>query len=114
MKGYYKRKSTERRLLHATVFKCDHPLYSACTLFKIGDFGLGVVQKRFNDTYKCCWFDTIDPWLANDIYDEPSFMEVFGKLSGPKENGFYPVIEVRKLMYKLGMKPMKIQYWESI
>lgn len=40
-------------------------------------------------------------------------MEVFNKHCGILENGMYPVMNVRILMYELGMKPMKKEFWEK-
>lgn len=114
MKGYHKRKSESNTLEHARQYRADHPLYDYCTLYKHGSFGLAVVQRLFNDSMKVTWWGPVEPWLANDIFNEPSFMDVFMKLSGPAdEKGIYPTIEVRKLMHKLGMKPLKLPYWEK-
>lgn len=114
MKGYYERKSNSKRALYSVEYQCDHPLYSTCTLFTKGKFGLAVIQKRFNQNLKATWWDAIDPWLANDIFEMPTFDQVFSKRCGVCEEGLYPVIEVRKLMYELGMKPMRREYWEHI
>lgn len=113
MKGYYKRRSTSKHYIYATYYSCNHPLFNRCTLYKLGDLGLGVVQQRFNDTMKMTWWGPIDPWLANDIYEEPKFIETFYRLSGYVTNGLYPTIEVRKLMHALGMKPMRKDYFEK-
>lgn len=113
MKGYYVPISTAHRARHSTTFRCNHPLFSHATLFKIGSFGLLVIQKRFNSDLKVMFWGPIDPWLANDIFEEHGFLDVFDRLSGPEEDGLYPFIEVRKLMYELKMKPMKKRFWEN-
>lgn len=112
MKGYYKRKTDSNRLQHAVVYKCNHPLYSTCTLFKSGEMGLAVVQKRFNPDLKVSWWDVIDPWIANDMYEEKGFYVYFSKHAGFPVNGLYPTVDVRKMMYALNMKPLKKKYWE--
>lgn len=113
MKGYYIPLSTSTRQRHSITYRCEHPLFSQATLFKSDIFGLLVIQKRFNSNLKAMFFGPIDPWLANDIFEEPKFVEVFNRLSGACEDAMYPFIEVRKLMYKLGMKPMKKEFWEK-
>lgn len=119
MKGYYKggyftlAATGASRQLHSTTFKCDHPLFSNATLYKKGEFGLLVIQKYYNEKFKVMFWGPVEPWLANDIYCAHGFDDAFNKLSGIKENGLYPIIEVRKLMYMLGMKPMKKEIWEK-
>lgn len=113
MKGYYTPLSTTTVQRHSRTVNVEHPLFSSATLFRKGEFGLLVIQKRFNNKLKVSFWGPIDPWLSNDIFEENGFDVVFNKLSGVKEDGLYPIIEVRKLMYELGMKPMKKEIWEK-
>lgn len=99
-------------MLHSINRPSSNPLFSYYTVYEIGGFGLGVIQRRFNSKLKLSWWGPVDPWLANDIFENENFMEVFGKLSGPNDTD-YPFIEVRKLMYMLGMKPLKKELWEK-
>lgn len=34
--------------MYGERYICNHPVYDRCTLFKIGDRGLAVIQQRFN------------------------------------------------------------------
>lgn len=113
MKGFYTPLSTSTIQRHSKTFKCNHPLFDYATLYKSDIFGLLVIQKRFNKNLKAMFWGPIDPWLSNDIFEEHGFNDVFNKLSGVEEDGMYPIIEVRKLMYELGMKPMKKEIWEK-
>lgn len=113
MKGYYNTKTKYPRSKYAKTYNCKHPLYQTCTLFMNGDLGLAVVQKRFNESQRIFWWGAIDPWIADDMYISELFNTVFSRLARPAdENGFYPTVTVRKLMYALGMKPLKKAYWE--
>ncbi len=115
MKGYHKRVSKADKLCGAIVYKCNHPIYNKCTLFKSDEFegyGLAVIQQRFNEDEKVTWWGPIDPWLTGDISKSDMFPEYFARRASTPENGIYPTIEVRRLMYALGMKPLKKWYWE--
>lgn len=113
MKGTYKRSSDSRRAEHSDIFISSHPLFEKCTLYRSGDLGLGVIQQRFNEKLKLSWWGPIDPWLSNDIYEAKGFAEYFLKNAREAENGNYPIVEVRKLMYALHMKPMVKELWET-
>lgn len=114
MKGYYVAKSKPVRSKHARIYKCDHPLYSRCTLYFNGEMGLAVIQMRFSPKEKVAWWGPVDPWLIEDIYENEGFSELFMKEADTSdENGLYPTIKVRKLMHALGMKPMKKSDWEK-
>lgn len=90
------------------VYLCDHPLYSRCTLFKEGEVGLAVVQLSFNHWLKNLFWEPIHPYLASDIFKNENFKTVFDSLSGqPDENGIYPTVNVRSLMWALRMPPLE-------
>ena len=113
MKGNYVRKSTAKYQKYSKVYSCNHPLYNKCTLYSWGEFGLAVVQQRYNEHEKISWWGPIDPWLSNDIHAEPKFREYFNTHADLPKDGIYPTVEVRKLMYALDMKPMKKEIWET-
>lgn len=113
MKGYYEPINRIGKLKHAIIYECNHPLYARCTLYLKGEIGLAVVQKRFSDRSKVFWWGPVDPWLAEDIFKSDGFVEYFNKEANAADNNLYPTVEVRKLMYALGMKPMKKAYWEK-
>ena len=114
MKGYYQVKSQDRRPKYSKTVKCNHPLFSAYTVFTKGTIGLGVIQQRFNQNFRYSWWGPIDIGLANDIFESEYFSGAFNRYAKePDENGLYPTIEVRKLMYALKMKPLKKEAWET-
>ena len=34
--------------VYGESYICDHPVYSKCTLYKIGNKGLAVIQQRYS------------------------------------------------------------------
>lgn len=113
MKGYYEPSSKSVKLKNCRIHTCDHPMYNRCTVYLEGDVGLAVIQMRFSSKSKVWWWGPVDPWLAEDIFKTDGFAEYFNKHAGFCEDGLYPTVEVRKLMYAIGMKPMKKAYWEK-
>lgn len=95
-------------------YRCDHPFYNSCTLFKIEGRGLAVIQERFNEKTKARWWSAVDPWLASDIYFASGFPDFFDKNAAPAdENGLFPTVKVRKIMWELRLKPLKKEPWED-
>ena len=95
------------------IYICNHPLYSRCTLFKSGEIGLAIVQEHYNKNTKARWWGPIESWLSYDIYVSTGFMDFFSKHAGVRdENGLYPTVPVRKIMWALRMKPLKKEFWE--
>ena len=112
MKYYYEK--PKKWIGAGELYLCDHPMYNRCTLFQNGSKGLAVIQERYNEKTKTRWWSSIDPWLAGDIFLSENFDTVFKELSAEAdENGIYPTIQVRKLMWKLRMKPLKKEIWED-
>lgn len=98
---------------YGDTYICNHPVYNRCTLFKINDRGLAVIQQRFNRITKQTWWGEIDPWLTNVIYLHPKFKEFFDERSGPCTDGLYPTVTIRQLMWGLKMKPIQRERWET-
>lgn len=95
------------------IYYCNAPLYNSCTLFKIDDIGLAVVQEHYNLERKTRWWGPIAPWIAGDIWKNVEFKKYLKENGGkPDENGIYPTIQLRKLMWKLRMKPLQKEFWE--
>lgn len=92
---------------------CDHPVYSRCTLFQIGDKGLSVIQQQYDSDTKKTWWDEIDPWLTDVLYLHPNFKEYFDKRSGECVDGLYPTVTIRQIMWALKLKPMPKERWET-
>ena len=45
---YHYQKPDIYRSMYGETYICNHPVYNKCTLFRIGDNGLAVIQQRFN------------------------------------------------------------------
>ena len=84
--------------------KMNHPIYQYGTLFEQDGKGMIFVQKRFRK--KCCYWDAIDPWLANDIYFPSYFAEKSREIN-------FPIVSVRTVMWALRMKPLPKEFWEE-
>lgn len=87
-------------------YSCEHPVYSTCTLFKMDGKGLAIIQQRFDPITKKTWWGDVDPWLTDDLYLHPKFKEFFDARSGICEDGLYPTITIRQIMWALKMKPL--------
>lgn len=99
---------------HGHVYRCDHVLYSSCTLYLGRNRGLALIQQRYNYATKTSTWTELDPWLQDPIFEHPKFKEFFNDNAGPKDaKGLYPTIPVRKVMWALKMKPIKKEPWES-
>jgi hypothetical protein len=100
--------------MYGKLYICDHPVYSRCTLFMIGQKGLAVIQQRYNPDTKMTWWGEIDSWLTDSLYLHPNFKEYFDKRSGEKgEDGLYPTVTVRQIMWALKIKPIPRERWET-
>lgn len=98
---------------YGETYICDHPIYNKCTLYKIGNIGLAVIQQRFDSKTKQTWWSDIDPWLIDDIYLHPRFLDFFKNKAGKCKDGLYPTVTVRQIMWALKMKPIKREKWET-
>lgn len=111
---YFYSKPTIYFSTYGCIYKCDHPVYSRCTLFKVKDIGLAVIQQRYDSLTKCTWWTEIDPWLNDDLYMNPNFPLYFDKHSGTCKNGLFPTVTIRQIMWGLKMKPLKREPWETV
>lgn len=98
---------------YGETYTCDHPVYNTCTLFKIGNRGLAVIQQRFNQETKSTYWSSIDPWLTDELYLHPKFLEYFEERADKPINNLYPTVSVRQIMWGLRMKPMTRERWET-
>lgn len=96
------------------VYTCNHPLYDKCTLYKIGNKGLAVVQQRFDANSKSTYWTEIDSWLNDILYLRPGFIIFFNKYAGEPNGGLYPTVTVRQIMWQLRLKPIKRERWETV
>ena len=98
--------------MYGSVYECDHPVYDKCTLFKIGEKGLAVIQQRRDDDKKT-WWSEIDPWLTDPLYLHPKFKVYFDDRADVCRDGLYPTVTVRQIMWALKMKPIARDRWET-
>ena len=98
---------------YGSTYHCDHPVYDSCTLFKIGDKGLAVIQQRYCEQTKRTWWAEIDPWLTDYIYLHTNFIEFFNNRSDICKDGLYPTVSIRQIMWALKIKPIPRKRWET-
>lgn len=113
MRYHYERPSVYYSM-YGSTYTCDHPVYSKCTLFLIGNKGLAIIQQRFNERTKQTWWGEIDPWLNDPIYLHPGFKEFFDKRADTVQNGLYPTVSIRQIMWALKLKPLPRERWETV
>ncbi len=99
--------------MYGKTYTCDHPVYDKCTLYRVGNKGLAVIQQRFDDDLKSTYWTEIDPWMIDVLYTPPKFKEYFDERSGECTDGLYPTVTIRQMMWALKMKPMKRERWET-
>ena len=100
--------------MYGRLYICNHPVYTRCTLFKIENKGLAVIQQRFDPINKSTWWTEIDPWLTDDLYLNPRFKQFFDTRAKEEANGLYPTVTIRQIMWALKMKPIKRERWETV
>ena len=99
--------------MYGTTYKCNHPVYSRCTLFEIGDKGLAIIQQRYDEENKTTWWTEIDPWLTDTLYLHPKFKAFFDERAGECVDGLYPTATVRQIMWALKLKRLPRSRWET-
>lgn len=110
---YHYKKPAVYASMYGTTYKCNHPVYDRCTLFKMDNKGLAVIQQKHNSITKVTWWDEIDPWLTDPLYLHPKFIEYFAERASEAEEGLYPTVTVRQIMWALKMKPIPRERWET-
>ena len=99
--------------MYGSTYLCNHEIYTKCTLYKVGDRGLAVIQQRYDSDTKRTWWSEIDAWLTDDLYLHPKFAEYFDKRAETATDGCYPTVTVRQIMWALKMKPLPKKRWET-
>lgn len=99
--------------MYGEIYECDHPVYDRCTLYRMDDKGLAVIQQRYNHKTKTTWWSEIDSWLTDSIYLHSRFIEFFEGRAGKIQNGLYPTVTIRQMMWALKMKPIPRERWET-
>lgn len=100
--------------VYGEKYECNHPVYDVCTLFKIENKGLAVIQQKFDEKTKSTWWGEVDPWITDQLYLHPKFREYFEKRAGECTDGLYTTVTVRQIMWALKMKPIKRERWETV
>lgn len=113
MRYHHERKSIVSSM-YGEIYICDHPVYDRCTLYRMGDRGLAIIQQRYNADTKETWWGEIDAWLTDDIYLQNGFKGYFDKRAGACKDGIFPTVTVRQIMWALKMKPLKKEQWETV
>ena len=98
---YHHEKPTKYSSLYGTAYRCDHPVYDTCTLFKIGKRGLAVIQQHYDSDTKHTYWSEIDPWLTDLLYLHPKFKEFFDSRAGECIDDFYSTVTIRQIMWAL-------------
>lgn len=99
--------------MYGSTYACNHPVYDKCTLFKIENKGLAVIQQRFDESTKTTWWGEIDPWLTDSLYLNPKFKDFFNDRAGECTDGLYPTVTIRQIMWGLKLKPIQRKRWET-
>ena len=110
---YHYEKPTIYLSMCGQTYICDHPVYNACTLFRIGNKGLAIIQQRYDAETKSTRWTEIDPWLTDDLYLHPRFKEYFDERAGECIEDLYPTVTIRQIMWALKMKPIPRERWET-
>ena len=111
---YHYKKPEIFTFMYGERYYCDHPVYSSCTLYRIGEQGLCVIQQRFDSDAKTTWWSEIDEWLVDRIYLNAGFRRYFEMRAGICTDGLYPTVTVRQIMWALKMKPLRKERWETV
>lgn len=110
---YHYEKPDVYSTIYGTVYRCDHPVYNECTLFKINDKGLAVIQQRYHFETKTTRWGAIDSWLVDELYLHVKFEKFFNERAGESQNGLYPTVTIRQIMWGLKLKPLPRERWET-
>ncbi len=113
MRYHYEKPSLYTKT-YGETYICNHPVYSSCTLFRINEKSLAVIQQRYDKSTKQTWWSEIDPWLPNDLYLNPRFKQFFDERAGTSRDGLYPTVTIRQIMWAFKMKPLSRERWESV
>lgn len=110
---YHFVKPKHNRSHYGLIYRCDHPVYDICTVFLIGDKGFAVIQQRFDRKTKSTRWTEIDQCLIDAVYLNSGFKAFFDEFARAPTNGLYPTVTIRQLMWRLKMKPLRRERWET-
>lgn len=110
---YHYEKPTVYFSMYGSTYICEHPVYNKCTLFKIENKGLAVIQQRYEPETKRTYWGEIDPWLNDCLYLHEKFKQFFDERAGECTDGLYPTVTIRQIMWALKLKPIAKERWET-
>ena len=110
---YHYEKPTIYVSMYGMIHTCNHPVYDVCTLYKIDNKGLAVIQQRYDKDTKQTRWGEIDPWLTDVLYLHPEFKKYFEDRAGECTDGVYPTVTIRQIMWALKLKPIPKERWET-
>lgn len=110
---YHYEKPTIFTCMYGVTYACNHPVYDKCTLYQIHNNGLAIIQQRYDEKTKKTWWTEIDPWLVDELYVHPGFKAFFDERSGECQDGIYPTVTIRQIMWALKTKPLARERWET-
>lgn len=113
MRYHYKKPDIYLSMYGERYF-CNHMVYDSCTLYRINEKGLAVIQQRFDESSKSTWWSEVDACVTDNIYLNTNFKEYFEKRAGHCTDGLYPTVTVRQIMWALRMKPLPKEIWETV
>lgn len=99
---------------YGQIYRCNHPVYSACTLYLISGRGLAIIQQRYDKATKATWWTSIDISMNDVLYLNPGFKSYFDKHARACKDGLYPTVTIRQIMWALKLKPLKREPWETV
>lgn len=114
MRYHNKQPKTYPRPTHGRPYRCEHSVYSRGTLYSRDGIGLVVIQQRYEPASKHTWWNAIDPWLVEPIFENAGFEAFFKSNAAEPIDGLYPTFTVRQVMWALRMKPIEKQPWETV
>ena len=111
---YYYEPPEYNTSMYGEIYICNHPVYNRCTLFRIREKGLAVVQQRYRESDKSTYWTEIDRYLVDRLYLHPNFKKFFDERADVENDGIFPTVSVRQIMWGLKMKPLKRERWETL
>lgn len=112
MRYHYKKQHLYLKM-YGKAYECNHPVYNKCTLYRIKDKGLAVIQQRYDPITKHTWWGEVDDDMIDALYLNTNFIKVFNDRASKPTNGLYPTITIRQLMWAMKMKPLPKEQWET-
>ena len=108
MKYHYKEPPVTVPVYGMEIVLNHHPVYDSGTLYLEDGKGIIITQQHFKD--KACFWGAVDPGIANSIYLSPNFKKFFEENARETDP---PIFQLRKLMWRLRMKPLQREEWED-